>query len=76
MELKAILDTCPKVEKMVDWRRCQRCEHYQAKLETPFASVECEHPEAKHDPKPETWEAMKAMKGVLHVTCCGPMRSE
>lgn len=75
MELKCILDNCPKTGGIVDWRRCQPCEHL-AERDT-FGKVDCLHPDATPSNEEErrtAHETFRAMAGVAHITHVGPVR--
>ena len=42
MELTCLLDTCSKVNKAVDYRRCCSCDFYGG--ESSMGTVKCKHP--------------------------------
>lgn len=71
--LDCILDDCPKDGKRVDWRVCSGgCKHLITQEEV--GTVLCSHPKAKHDPKPERMDVIRASAGVQHLLLAGSVR--
>jgi hypothetical protein len=75
-KIQPLLDTCPMVQKQVDWRRCKTCTHYRGQERTGFA-VTCAHADAKPSSEAEREERRFAFQtvGVAGaVWFAGPMR--
>jgi hypothetical protein len=72
MILDCLLDDCPTSGKTVDYRKCCSCQYNPLGTEqADFGRQQCDHPAAKHDPRPERWIALKSAAGVLHLTLVG-----
>ena len=67
--LTCILDTCPRDGQYVNHLKCRCCGHNLLGDRQPdgAGSQECQHPNAKHAPDYERWQAMRTMAGVLHL---------
>lgn len=75
MVLDCILDDCPK-GGMVDHRKCCGCKFNPLSDGQPeIGKQNCQHPQAKHDPKPERWSAIKASVSTAHLLLCGKSRT-
>lgn len=76
--LDCLLDTCPKVNHSVDWRRCQDCGSYRGQQK--IGQVNCCHPDARHEKekvREGRREAFQACAGgVGHLLYAGRLRGE
>ena len=61
MILDCILDTCPKDGQFVNHLKCCKCDYNPLGDGQPqFGRQLCDHPQARHEPDHERWEAMKS----------------
>ena len=75
MKLTCLLDTCPKVNKSVDYRRCVSCGHFQGEAKT--AVINCLHPDAKAEStelREARRQAFKQSAVAMSPFLVGPMR--